>query len=289
MLLYADIHGDLIVQVNNISNRVVNYTYDAWGNPGEPTGSMANTLGKHNPLRYRGYVYDTETGLYYLQSRYYNPEIGRFINADSYASTGQGILGNNMFAYCSNNPAIAYDPSGNFASPILGYFETLLQQIGEAISGLVPVYAGLGALPAADGPAPLADLLSAAGITALSFVALGYGIQQTIQIYADQDTKFKEEEEILALSLSPKRPVIFPLDPNDFMPMGLKKVVRQGTKNGMLISWMDPYTNTEVFRWDENPNYANGAHYHIFGHGHYIPGVSQVPEPLATIYFSLLW
>ncbi len=73
---------------------------------------MASTLGQVNPLRYRGYVYDTETGLYYLQSRYYNPEIGRFINADAFVSTGQGILGNNMFAYCNNNPAVRKDDDG---------------------------------------------------------------------------------------------------------------------------------------------------------------------------------
>ena len=73
---------------------------------------MASTLGSLNPLRYRGYVYDQETGLYYLQSRYYNPEIGRFINADGFTSTGQGLLGNNMFAYCGNNPISRYDPAG---------------------------------------------------------------------------------------------------------------------------------------------------------------------------------
>ena len=55
-----------------------------------------------------------ETGLYYLQSRYYDPEMGRFINADAYASTGQGLLGNNMFAYCSNNPVMGFDPHGEF-------------------------------------------------------------------------------------------------------------------------------------------------------------------------------
>ncbi len=75
---------------------------------------MASTLGIYNPLRYRGYVYDVDTGLYYLQSRYYNPEMGRFINADSYASTGQGILSNNMFAYCNNNPVNMTDTTGNY-------------------------------------------------------------------------------------------------------------------------------------------------------------------------------
>ena len=66
-----------------------------------------------NPLRYRGYVYDNETQFYYLQSRYYDPEIGRFLNADALVSTGQGILGNNMFAYCLNNPVNMGDAAGN--------------------------------------------------------------------------------------------------------------------------------------------------------------------------------
>lgn len=60
-----------------------------------------------------GGMFTRETGLYYLQSRYYDPEIGRFINADAYMSTGDGILGNNMFAYCNNNPVKCYDPSGH--------------------------------------------------------------------------------------------------------------------------------------------------------------------------------
>ena len=63
-------------------------------------------------FRLCSYVYDTESGLYYLQSRYYDPEIGRFINADAFASTGQGILGNNMFAYCGNNPVMFTDVAG---------------------------------------------------------------------------------------------------------------------------------------------------------------------------------
>ena len=61
----------------------------------------------------RSSLFDAETKFYYLQSRYYDPELGRFINADTFASTGQGILGNNMFAYCGNNPISFSDPSGH--------------------------------------------------------------------------------------------------------------------------------------------------------------------------------
>ena len=100
--------------VDATGTAVVSYAYDAWGNILSVTGTMADTLGESNPLRYRGYVYDNETELYYLQSRYYDPEIGRFINADVYPSTGQGLTGNNMFAYCGNNPVARIDRSGQF-------------------------------------------------------------------------------------------------------------------------------------------------------------------------------
>ena len=71
------------------------------------------------PLRYRGYVYDTETGLYYLQSRYYNPGWGRFINADNQVSAGSDLIGMNLFAYCENNPCNYADPTGHFLSAII--------------------------------------------------------------------------------------------------------------------------------------------------------------------------
>ena len=104
--------GDVIAIVNSAGAEVVTYTYDAWGNILSTGGPMASTLGAYNPLRYRGYVYDQETGLYYLQSRYYDPHLCRFINADTYVSTGQGILGHNMFAYCRNNPVSRKDALG---------------------------------------------------------------------------------------------------------------------------------------------------------------------------------
>ena len=95
--LYAvNAQGDVVAILDTAGNAVVQYAYDAWGNLLSTTGGMAVTLGRYNPLRYRGYVYDTETGFYYLQSRYYDPELSRFINADTLVSTGQGLLGNNM-------------------------------------------------------------------------------------------------------------------------------------------------------------------------------------------------
>ena len=119
--------GDIVAIADRNHNLVVKYEYDVWGNILSTTGSMASTLGVHNPLRYRGYVYDTETGLYYLQSRYYNPYIGRFINADAYAATGQGFIGNNMFAYCLNNPVNSADSEGTVAD---NYFGWAGEQIG---------------------------------------------------------------------------------------------------------------------------------------------------------------
>ena len=108
----VNLQGDVMAIVDTTGNPVVTYAYDAWGNILSVTGTMAETLGQSNPLRYRGYVYDNETQLYYLQSRYYDPNLGRFINADALVSTGQGILGNNMFAYCLNNPVCRKDIGG---------------------------------------------------------------------------------------------------------------------------------------------------------------------------------
>ena len=109
----TNLQGDVIAILDGSGNPVVEYTYDAWGKLLSTTGTLAETLGVHNPLRYRGYVYDTETTLYYLQSRYYDPKLGRFLNADAFTSTGQGTLGNNMFAYCLNNPVNRIDWFGN--------------------------------------------------------------------------------------------------------------------------------------------------------------------------------
>ena len=100
------LQGDIAAILDENGNTVVSYGYDAWGMPLWCTGELAETLGKVQPFRYRGYVFDEETGLYYLRSRYYNPRWGRFVNADG------AIIQKNLFAYCSNGPIVGYDPSG---------------------------------------------------------------------------------------------------------------------------------------------------------------------------------
>ena len=108
--------NDIVGLMDESGMRVVEYIYDAWGKLISTTGTLATTLGAVNPFRYRGYYYDTETGLYYLTTRYYDPEVCRFISADVYMSTGQGVIGGNMWAYCLNNPVNMIDVNGELAS-----------------------------------------------------------------------------------------------------------------------------------------------------------------------------
>ena len=112
-----NLQGDIIGLYNADGKKICTYTYDAWGTfrtsvPQDISDLDFDIAAFYNPFRYRGYYYDVETGYYYLQSRYYNPEWGRFLNADGCVSTGTGMLGYNMFAYCNNNPVMFVDPSG---------------------------------------------------------------------------------------------------------------------------------------------------------------------------------
>lgn len=113
-----NLQGDVIGIYDASGNNVVEYTYNVWRELTTITGSLASTIGELNPIRYRGYYYDAETGFYLTGTRYYDPEIGRFINADGYISTGQDINGFNMFSYCGNNPVNRIDPTGMFWSSI---------------------------------------------------------------------------------------------------------------------------------------------------------------------------
>lgn len=129
-----DAQGNIIALLDSNGSVVVRYVYDAWGNHAvlDANGADiadASHIGNRNPFRYRGYYYDTETELYYLQTRYYDPETGRFITIDGIEYLDpETINGLNLYAYCGNNPVMYTDPTGTF-------FLTLL--IGALIAGVI--------------------------------------------------------------------------------------------------------------------------------------------------------
>ncbi len=121
---------------------IATYEYDEWGKVKtvrDATGAILTDpahLANRNPFRYRGYHYDTETGFYYLQSRYYDPAISRFINADSYGSTGQAFLGTNMFAYCNNNCSSRADVAGTAPGDLFGSVDDAAIDFANCYNGL---------------------------------------------------------------------------------------------------------------------------------------------------------
>ena len=114
-----NLQGDVVQIIDANGVMQAEYIYSPWGEIISAEGDLAEI----NPLRYRGYYYDSETGFYYLRSRYYDPENHRFINADSKGSTGQGFIGTNMFAYCLNMPVIARDANGRDTEIVIGGWE----------------------------------------------------------------------------------------------------------------------------------------------------------------------
>ena len=141
-----NLQGDVIGLMDARNGRIVaRYTYDAWGNC---TVQNADgwTAGDANPFRYRGYYYDTETGLYYLNSRYYNPDFGRFISVDGQLNK-TGLSETNLFAYCDNNPINRADQGGNIWHIVVGAFVGgLIGGVTQAASNLIqgkPVTDGL--------------------------------------------------------------------------------------------------------------------------------------------------
>ena len=110
-----NLQGDVIAIADAVSGKLAaKYSYDAWSKCASVENADGYTIGTANPFRYRGYYYDTETGLYYLNSRYYDPEVGRFLNADAAIGQIGNVQGTNMFAYCFNNPVNMSDYDGNW-------------------------------------------------------------------------------------------------------------------------------------------------------------------------------
>ena len=147
-----NLQGDIVGILDASGSLVVEYSYDAWGKPTAVAGGMAGTLGALNPFRYRGYVWDEESGFYYVSSRYYDPEVGRWINADGELSeVGGDIRGYNLFAYCFNNPVNMDNPTGQWPKWLTGALNVVsgaLQMAAGAALGATVGWTGIGAVAA---------------------------------------------------------------------------------------------------------------------------------------------
>ena len=138
-----NLQGDVVKLIHYIPGfeyeSVATYEYDAWGNIVSSSGRLAEI----NPLRYRGYYYDNETGFYYLQSRYYNPAIHRWINSDSLIGQAENIQGTNLFSYCFNNPVNMTDSTGNW--PKLSTIFAVVAVAAVAVAAVAVTVATCGA------------------------------------------------------------------------------------------------------------------------------------------------
>ena len=120
---HKNIFGDIIGILDSNYNEVVTYTYNSWGLLTNKTDTTTINLSTINPFRYRSYYYDEETNLYYLNSRYYNPEWGRFVNEDGILSGQSSLICYNLYEYCKNNWVNQFDYSGNFSLSIKGFIK----------------------------------------------------------------------------------------------------------------------------------------------------------------------
>ena len=141
-----NIQNDIIGILDSNYNLIVKYRYDSWGNILSIIDSNGNNItdtnhiGFINPFRYRSYYYDTETNLYYLNSRYYSPVLKRFLNVDCILGANQDIMSFNLYTYCGNNPIINIDMAGNFLTNIIDNIKSYASSVAKAVKNKASVY-----------------------------------------------------------------------------------------------------------------------------------------------------
>ena len=202
--------GDVIALVDTGWNTVVSYAYDSWGKVTAIEGDQ--DLGKKNPLRYRGYYWDEETGLYYLASRYYDPEVGRFINADDINVPGMNLTvssNKNLYAYCDNNPITRTDLSGEFWHLAIGavvgaasqYAANVVLKLGEGNSLKEALLVKKEEIPGLMGAA-FSGLLTATGISSGGLTVANAAINTVTYLAECEVTGTKVNKKTLAINVA---------------------------------------------------------------------------------------
>ncbi len=262
----TNLQGDVIGILDADGNTVGSYSYNAWGAPISVTDSDESGLVNINPLRYRGYYYDSESGLYYLQSRYYDPEVCRFINADEYASTGQGFIGCNMFAYCNNNPVNYVDSEGLNAESATLWASSMWW------------------LHLVDGPIPVGDIIYWLVLVAIAIEVITVGNLVSSQVHSEASKPEEASNSSKNDEVTSQNP---PTEEDGYIaPKGGPK--RGKTKDGKQ-GWVDSKGNIWVpapsgsarahggGHWDVQRGDGNG-YVNVYPGGKLRPGKGKMPS-----------
>ena len=185
-LYEKNIQGDVVAVYEYDGDLVVRYAYNAWGAVSETEYGSEYCEESFevlcNPFRYRGYYYDTETGFYYVSSRYYDPEVGRWINADSAIGQIGNVQSTNMFSYCFNNPVNMSDPSGNWpkwATKLVAAVAVVA--VVAAVAAVTVATAGAGTAIAAVAVGAAKGAAIGFAVGAASGAAIGYATTGTLE------------------------------------------------------------------------------------------------------------
>ena len=198
-----NLQTDIVAILDGSGNVVARYLYDPWGVPTvcSPDGSenaSADFIGNKNPFRYRGYYYDRETGWYYLNSRYYDPELCRFLNADvidAPIADLYSLTDKNLFAYCDNNPITRSDEGGHFWHAVVGaVVGAVVSTVSTVVSNLATGKKWHDGLGAAAISGALSGALSATGLgrTALFLCNAAISAAESIVTQAIENDGFED-------------------------------------------------------------------------------------------------
>lgn len=229
----TNLQGDVMYLVDGTGATVASYEYDPYGNIISATGSMAEV----NPLRYRGYYYDAELEMYYLQSRYYDPMVGRFINADESVCLGASgtVFGYNSFSYCENNPINMVDYSGYFGTPIQWACAAIGAVLGVAFGDSIA--RSMGFAPSGKGRWNAAKYWAVRAAVIAGGAAIGYlvgtGIIKLVGIYVKSNPT-------VAITLIKKYGVDTTVKIMNIFGLNFLEYMN----SGMLISFVSNWFNT---------------------------------------------
>ncbi|QLY40548.1 RHS repeat-associated core domain-containing protein [Hujiaoplasma nucleasis] len=252
----TNIFGDITHIIDSAGSLMVEYQYDAYGNTIYEYDSGLG-LSEINPYRYRGFRYDNDIGLYYLQSRYYNPETGRFINADGIVQSSDTILGLNMYSYAENNPVMNMDPTGyNCVYQDVDGDGDFFDQDGGPCGGR-----GMGTsqhLISGGASASVNDVYSTGYNSGMGNMISSHGPTSHWMIGNIVHGSVSQTNSNYVLHL--------PENPSDYNPENLVRLEIDGNK-GKIVKWGKTVSGRfqSVYEFHEDPKFGN--HYHYFSNG----------------------